>query len=308
MPFTIQSFREEWTEQRARLLQASLRDPYADYSIADEYPIVLDPEHGEFSICVLDHARLIAHANMWPRTFTDAHSQDTFPVALLGNVATDPAYRNQGVMRSLFAIIVEKAHSQKLDALVLWSDLDQFYQKLGFTAFGTEFRWIFARMAFSQAQNSARFAVEDKRLWDRKRCEVLLNLRQTTRLSLRRSGEEFAVLLRIPDLILLTGFVEGSLQAYCLLGKGADLVGVIHEWGAAEPLLLLEMIGAVFERTRLETLMLLAPPDLDPAWRQSLGKQGESESVHKMALGKILPGSKLRDLTKSCFIWGLDSI
>lgn len=211
-------------------------------------------------------------------------------------------------MRTLFEFVFEKAHDEQLEALILWSDLDQFYQKLGFAAFGTEYRWVFGANAFDEFKGPANFAVENKLLWNARRCETALTARYPTRYTLERSGEEFASLLHIPDLLLITCSVFDKLQGYGLVGKGADMVGVIHEWGASDPSCLLGLIREAFVQTKLTELMLLTPPDFEKDWSEQLHPLAKRVTKHAMALGKILPDSKILDFADSCFVWGLDSI
>ncbi len=46
-------------------------------------------------------------------------------------------------MRILLGEVEAKARAQGAQAMILWSDLDSFYQKLGFKVFGEELRVTF---------------------------------------------------------------------------------------------------------------------------------------------------------------------
>ena len=103
----IVEFSKNLFHQRSELLQKSLRPHCNLYPIEKEYPIVLSEDNPAFSICVTKSGgkfksdQLIAHVNFWPRIMMEESSQFEYQVALLGNVATNPAFRGCGVMKYL---------------------------------------------------------------------------------------------------------------------------------------------------------------------------------------------------------------
>ena len=53
--------------------------------------------------------------------------------------------------------------------------------------------------------------------------------------SIDRSIEEFQQLLTIPDMVTLVSMSNNVPTSYCIIGKGKDMVSVVHEWGAQRP-------------------------------------------------------------------------
>jgi predicted N-acetyltransferase YhbS len=276
---------EEEFAARDSLLQASLREASAAYGIAAEYPLVLGRAGARFSWCGFEGSRVVAHINLWPREMSGRR------LGLVGNVATDPEFRGRGLMHTMFKEIRIAAQEQGLTGLLLWSDLQEFYQKLGFRSCGHERRYLF------QAADLGRRGPEvPVSLAPPAAAGQMLPLRHKLALTLSRSVAEMAALLAIPDTHAFL-FHRG----YAVEGRGADLRGVVHEWGAASPEELLGALYGVAKARDLAQVMLLAPGDLDAAWDRVLRAAAISTELHPMALAQ---GEGLDEL----FVWGLDSI
>jgi predicted N-acetyltransferase YhbS len=299
--------------KRQSLLMQTLRaenELQRPYAIEAEYPIVLSNNHGHLSLCVINDTSntMIAHANFWPRILLEQQSAISLPVAFIGNVATHPSEQGKGVMKQLFRHMFQMARDLGLDALFLWSDLSSFYQKLGFWSFGEEKRFYFTAEAL---QKYAKSAYEIKML-EPTQCtpqelSELLALRFPTSLILQRSIVEFSDLLKTPDMILLIARRDTKIIGFAFLGKGCDMLAVIHEWGCQEPEFLLCCAQWVLKHTGWTQIQLLAPAYLDAAWCSVLEEYGDFMH-HPCALAKIEPHSKLNSIEKDFFIWGLDSI
>lgn len=296
--------------RRNRLLALSLRPETLDFPVVSEYPIVLSQAHAEFSFIAVDGSSLLTHANWWPRHLIAADGRITDKVALIGNVATDPLRRGQGHMRHLFADLEQHSRNMGCSALVLWSDLDKFYQKLGFTSLGREFRFLFQQnslsaMPLTSGQN---LPVEANTLSDDD-LHHLMSLRLPVPYTLQRSIAEFRTLLAIPHMQIWLHRHLGNITGFALMGKGYDMQGVIHEWGGLKPESILSLIGDIARHNGMKELMILTPALCDAAWLRQLGTYANFKEEHSMALVKILNDDKecSRRLAQ-CFIWGLDSI
>lgn len=112
--------------QRNQLLQNCLRPEPLPYPIQSEYPIVLNPDCHDYSHCLYDEDRVIAHANLWPRYLVDDKGRTVAKIGLIGNVATNDEYRGRGIMSKLLTYLESKAILADMQALVLWSDLSKF--------------------------------------------------------------------------------------------------------------------------------------------------------------------------------------
>jgi GNAT superfamily N-acetyltransferase len=294
---------------RDQLLQLCLRPEPLPFPIRDEYPIVLSEEGLGFSYCKDHNNRLCSHANLWPRSVIDRQKRQKGRVGLIGNVATDPGMRGRGHMRELLSDLEDIAVRQGLSALILWSDLDSFYHKLGYESLGQELHLGFAKSDKNRpsAQSFRGQFILNGELSATER-QAMLSLRPSLPLTLERSAEEFQLQMSIPWLDCFCAYRDGELTAFLLVGKGYDMVGVIHEWGASDLTGLMALIDYAATTLPFESIMLLVPEHIDTEWTSSLVSLSESHERRPMALVKYLYQKQKREDYSSLFVWGLDSI
>lgn len=306
---TYNPIKPEDFKVRDQLLTLCLRPDPLPFPIRDEYPLVLSEEGKIFSYCKNQNNRLCSHANLWPRTLVDRQHREKGRIGLVGNVATDPEMQGRGHMRELLSNLEDIALKQKLSALVLWSDLDQFYHKLGYESVGQELHLGFAKQDKRRPRSSSylgQFQLNGNiSAGDR---QSMLKLRPVLPLTLERSDEEFRKQLTIPWLDCFRAYRNDELVAYLLIGKGYDMVGVMHEWGAKDIGDLMSLIDYTAATLPFESLMLLVPDDLESTWKSTLLGFSESYEKHPMALIKYLNQKQKREDYSSLFVWGLDSI
>jgi GNAT superfamily N-acetyltransferase len=292
---------------RNSMLASSLRDSSYSWDYGSEYPLVLSSANASQSWCAYDNDDIVAHANLWPRTLEHSSGAKQFEIGLVGNVATHPQFRNRGHMKNLMEHVVKVAQSQNLQALVLWSDLLQFYQNFCFRSIGQEFRYHIIRN--ERPRNTG---IEQVNISQLSECvlESMLHLRPKLEWTTLRSPQEFRTLLNIPDMHLFARRKGNKLSSWLVIGKGADMRGVIHEWGAISADELLADIQSILHEKNIPELILLAPTNLHHHWISPLNLRCASKSVHPMALAMPLGShghEALQALAKG-FIWGLDSI
>lgn len=290
--------------ERNALLQKTLRTSENEFSIQEEYPIVLSKELGQkFSYCLMHEDKIVCHANLWPRKIISPNQID---IGLIGNVATDPDFQKRGLMQELFIHIEKEAQNQGLKALVLWSDLQLFYQKLGFQSLSQEVRFHFNLSSLQDFPSGpAPFFLVESPSEESVDFESLLSLRPNC-VTLNRSAKEFEKLLQIPSTHLFVLVDENKYLAYFVLGKGADMAGVIHEWGALSPKYLVQAAEHVLTLSGWPEVILLAPDNISKEFEENLNLFSLKKEKHPMALYKPLGEDQLRQLNP--FIWGLDSI
>lgn len=292
---------------RDLLLAKTMRDAPLSWPYAAEYPIILAPESARSSFCVFIDDAVVAHTNIWLRELRHASGSDSHAIALMGNVTSHPDHRGQGHIRQLMTHAAEAALSQGANAIVLWSDLLQFYQNLGFTSNGRELRYSFARS--DRPYESGIQKVDCQKLSDQE-LEAMLKRRPKLEWNLGRSVEEFRRLLSIPNCELFVRRKGAQILSWLAIGKGSDMAGVIHEWGASSPDELVADIRSLMHTYRVTELTLLVPGALQAHWHNSFKINAASTSTHYMALAKALnPKGEiaLNHLARG-FIWGFDSI
>jgi GNAT superfamily N-acetyltransferase len=293
--------------ERDNLLTTSLREPGYRWSYASEYPIVLGPEAQSTSWCLHSQGRLVAHANLWPRTLLHAAGQKSFQVGLVGNVATHPDHRGHGHMKALLSHLAEIAPSQNLQALVLWSDLLGFYQNLGFRSIGREIR---LRIPRSEGLRPTGIKQRDVASLSDGQLEALLKARPAVDWTLERSVQDFRTLLSIPDTHLFLRQSGAAIRSWLVIGKGSDMRGVIHEWGAFSADELVADIQSILHELDIPELLLLCPGNLHHHWIAPLKQRSSDSSPHHMALALAMTerGQEALAALAKGFIWGLDSI
>ncbi|MGE0172807.1 MAG: GNAT family N-acetyltransferase [Oligoflexales bacterium] len=305
----IQPNDESLILSRNHLVQEQLRAKNPLFPVEHEYPIVLDQKMAMLSYCMMnDNNEVVAHANLWPRRFiTGESSNQSYNVGLVGNVATDKRWQNKGLMRKLFGYLESIARKQNLDALILWSDLVQFYQNLGFSSLSREFRFHIERKSSAPGKTDL-FMIDTKSvtIGDARK---LLDIRYKVPFTLERSPEEFLQLLTIPATYLFIRLGREEIERYYLIGKGYDMVNVIHEWGCNNPVDLYNDVVDIGHELDFPSVTLLCPPTIEPSWIQTLKCLSATEETCSMAMIKYLNDTdSFREKLSQCFIWGPDSI
>jgi len=297
-----------------------LRDAPLHYPITAEYPIVLAREHAAGSWVVREKrgGPIVAHANLWERTWTNGSSQ--FRIAFVGNVATDPDHQGKGIMRKLLVHLEQTAMAAQIRALTLWSDLESFYQNCGYSSHGRENRYFLHWDELSKLNERPGVSARAMSSTEIDAMNVgphanlltsLLKHRYPTNWRVERTDAEFARLLKIPDCMLYLIERNRQLCGYCILGKGADMQGVIHEWGCEDPAVLLCAMRAILDRRGWTDIILLAPATLTPAHHESIKPHARRIETHPMAWAKLLDANSSETFAaigREGFIWGLDSI
>jgi len=256
---------------------------------------------------------IIGHANLFVRRFITPDSPQGYKIGLIGNVATDESWRGRGVMRKLFEEIRHQMTHEDLSLVMLWSDLHEFYQKLGFTSLGQEHHYHLLRAACGH-RDSADYRLIPPGTASPDLASTLLRMRHKTHGHLERSVTEFQKLLTIPETYLFVEMNSANPAAFAIVGKGADLVGVIHEWGFNHKSEdgILPLAGAIMDAAGMDEIILLAPRSLDGRLRLSLDQASAKVETCPMALGMKNPhhphANAAWDALSQGFLWGLDSI
>ncbi|NRA65020.1 MAG: GNAT family N-acetyltransferase [Pseudobacteriovorax sp.] len=304
----IQPKSERQLELRDQLLQSTLREPKDSISIVSEYPTVLSHHHTKYSFCVEDKNAIIAHLNLWPRRVTNSAKTISYQVGLIGNVATHESHRGKGIMRDLLNSMENQARNHGLDALILWSDLEQFYYGLGYQYCSEEIRFHIGHL---RPPKNHEFQRIDYRSIDQVVLAKMIEKRQRTQLTIDRSIDEFRSLLSIPDTHLFMKSHEEPLSenfAFGIYGKGCDMRGVVHEWGVSHAADLQDLISSIQRETGHRETLLLSPIGVDKDFFSYMEAISISVNYHPMCYVKFLNENIAPEELGDLFIWGLDSI
>lgn len=200
--------------------------PTHGWSIDKEYPTALNLANRHNMNIVISDNRIVSHAVLKPLIIKSPHI--IYKVGAIGSVATDEEFRNQGLSQKILNESLNLARQQNCDISVLWTNLYDFYRKLGFELGGYEISMSFER---TMAYDNALFKYsKDKNV----SVEALAKIYSQHSVATIRSQDEFRKYLAIPNTHLYTAWNQnGTLAAYAIEGKGADLSHYIHEWGGS---------------------------------------------------------------------------
>lgn len=230
-------------------LNSRLREG-VDWSISAEYPTALTPSNMHNMRIITDAEKVLSHAVLKPVVVKSPHV--IYKVGAIGSVVTDPSHRNQGLSTTVIKECIDEAVRQQCDIAVLWTDLYDFYRRMDFELAGTEMSLVIDK-PIKGSTLPLRFSDDTK-----VSAEAVHRLYSAHTVGSVRMAEDIRKFMAIPKTRIYTAWeADGSLAAYAIEGKGADLGGYIHEWGGSVSKLL-ALLGWVKSR-REGTLTLIAP-------------------------------------------------
>jgi N-acetylglutamate synthase-like GNAT family acetyltransferase len=194
------------------------------WSIDNEYPTALTSSNLHNMRIIKNESQIVSHAVVKPLIIKSPYA--IFKAGAIGSVVTDPDHRNQGHSKLLLNDCINLARSQQCDIAILWTNLHDFYRKLGFELAGTEISLLIDK-PLADCQTDLRFSSDPKVAPD-----AIFRLYSNHTVASVRTIEETRKYMNIPQTKIYTAWEKnGTLAAYAIEGKGADLGGYIHEWG-----------------------------------------------------------------------------
>lgn len=255
------------------------------WSIRDEYPLALNLSNLSNMRIISDEKQILSHALVRPLIVRTPMA--LFKVALIGSVVTDPSHRNQGLSRQVLESCIDEAHRQQCDVAILWTDLFDFYRKLGFELAGSEISFLLdsplslEKLNLAEKHRNLKFMNST-----RVAPEALLRLYNQHTVGVMRTAEDIRRFLSIPQTQVHTAWnLEGQLVSYAVEGKGADLKGYIHEWGGKVTDLLFLLQHIREHETQKLTLLV---PSHSQNLITKLSQVGVQQVVGNLGMIKIL--------------------
>ena len=195
-----------------------------NWSISDEYPTAICRSNLHNIRIIKEEDKVLSHA-VW-RPLLVKTQFGLFKLAVIGSVVTDSAYRNQGLSKQILEDCLDKAMQAGCDIAILWTDLFDFYRKLGFELAGFENTFVIDKALKTEPMQLK--ILEGNRFT----AESMLRLYEKHSVSSVRGLEDIKRYLQIPSARVYTAWDgNNQMQAYLVEGKGADLDSYIHEWG-----------------------------------------------------------------------------
>lgn len=149
-------------------------------------------------------------------------------LAAVGLVVTAKNQRKQGHSRALLAAAEAAALKDGAAVICLWSDLLDFYTKMGYVLAGSEVSWDLDEDALTE--EDIEFLPSTIRPALPSDLPAMLALYAADPLGPRREVSTMERQLRQSDSVALVAEnADGKLLAYALAGKGRDLRNIVHE-------------------------------------------------------------------------------
>ena len=187
----LKSINTAHLKSRNSLLQETLRPEPQEFSIELEYPLALSESSLNRSFGGFIDSELVTHVNLLPRQIL-LNEIAVGRVGLIGNVATSPIHQGHGLMRQTMEQIINVAQSQKLDAILLWSDLDDFYTKLGFVKVGKERRFFISKKSLGNCSAEHQIEVLQSGEASDLKLSRLLEIRENSKVKRIRASKYFS--------------------------------------------------------------------------------------------------------------------
>lgn len=271
-------------------LDQTLR-PESGWSIASEYPTALGMNNLHNMRIISEQENVVSHAVMKPLIVKTPSV--IFKVGTIGSVVTLDSHRNQGHSSKVLSDCLQIAQDQLCDVALLWTNLYDFYRKLGFELAGQEISFVFDKdlpvptegLRFSNEKN-----VSPEAIWRLYSQHTVCSV---------RSPEEIRKFLAIPNTQLYTAWnSQNQLMAFAVEGKGADLTGYLHEWGG-QVSSLVSLISHI-KKTKGSNLTIIIPAHSQNLISR-LRPYASVENLGYLGMIKILNFNQLASKIKRAF-------
>ncbi len=261
----------------------------------DFAPLFL-PQNLENSRIIYKDGQIAASASLFEQSMIIPDA--SYRIGIIAAVATHPNFRNQGFSTQILEEMEMLGREKNLDALVLWSQQEEFYEKVGFKTFGKQ--ELYSLGGFNYEGPPQGLIIPG---WDEPGKLSLLYREHAMRSD--RTDEYWNCLTQIKSVqrYHLKNTKSAEITAYVGIGRGKDMQNIIHEWGGeAESLrYLLKQI-----LMRSQELIWLTHPNLKDPIREILP---ENSKVQSGVLGLIKCLNSIPQKSQDqIWFWGLDSM
>lgn len=192
--------------------------------LAESYPHVYRPEGGARAIGAVKDGALCSHTAY--RRVVLQTNLGPLRTTLIGDVATAQELRGQRMASRILQHIAGLEQEDGQEALILWSDLWDFYARLGFAPASVQAEVVIKAETWADPT-----AVRLARAGD---LVQLCDLHRQKPWRVDRDLAEFALLLSTPATDCFVLERDSEVVAYVVHGKGIDLQGWWHEMGGSD--------------------------------------------------------------------------
>ncbi len=264
--------------------------------LSNEYPILFRRNPSVFHVTLFDGPEPAAFAALWAvHVRVGVHR---IRVGMVSLVYTDPAFRRRGFGRRVVEEATALAERLNLGLVLLWSERESFYSRLGFIRTGRESLLVLDVDSIDSAirdvpsePSTGKRLIEAPDGGDWAEIERIRNQRDC---QLELNPEEFRSLRSIPDMSIRVARDATGIQAFAIRGRGDDFQEVIHEWGGS-PGAVLECCRSLTEACEpdRETFLLCPPGRMEVPW--ALRRNGARILRKPLAWARIASVDALSD-------------
>lgn len=148
-----------------------------------------------------------------------------YDATFIGAIAVAREYRGQGIFQKLFTLTLDELQATT-DIFMLWSGEPKLYEKYGFNECGHVYQW-------GELEYNADIK-ETAHLSDDELEQIKELYKQSWPNRVIRTDEQWTQLRKMHSVKVFLIKKNDQVHHYGLIGKGADLSGVIHEYGSRE--------------------------------------------------------------------------
>lgn len=251
-----------------------------------------------------------------------AYGDGRVPLGLIGSVVTHPDHRKQGWMSRLLDRAEARLSEQGCEHALLWAEEPAVYRSRGYRSFGWEVLHIVnpVREPIDRGGPGPRDPGGPRNRpmlpTDVAAIHALYGRHPERCL---RSEEETRALLGAPKMTSMVRTDGERVLAYALVGRGEDLVGVVHEWGG-EPEDVWALVRSMAQKQRQrgnETPLVVISAPGAKDWHAFIEQKGCPRRDGNLGMAKPLGDRSLGGYRSEGdafpedpvpFAWGLDSI
>lgn len=250
---------------------------------------------------------ILASAMLYPVKMKMVSGKE-LKVGIISAVATASDERGRGYASQIIAHIIDNAIQEKLDAVVLWSDKNEFYSKFDFKPFPSQEIYILAPFVLEMPSEPSRYIVEPG--WSIDEVTPLYELHRVREF---RTKEYWDALQKIRSCkkYQCRDQKTGRVLAYLGFDRGKDMKSIIHEWGygpGAEGLMAMWTLLKTVLNIRPE-LHWMTNPNLRDGVRDFLLTRTQPVFQGDQGLMKVINEQYLpMHRENEIWFWGLDSL
>ena len=239
MDYTNLAISPEYVQETVKLIEKEFGYGETHSFAEDFYPLINKNNHHQCFIAV-ENNKVIAHIGVLKRRIP--FHKGSLSIAMYGGIAVDHSMQGKGVFKKLF----NHVHSQYKDIglHLLWSEKTELYRKFDFIP-------AIEMNEYLPQQTKHPFKVEKSSIKEINEAQLstikdLYN--HSDELRIERDDEHWNDLKQIESTDLYLIYHSNKLINYFLINKGADLTGIIHEYGHIneEQLSLFQNYGSVW--------------------------------------------------------------